>query len=108
VNLAVFRRPKVACSPSYTNLRPKTNAAILWDMGYTKRSLCKGRIGQEKEPKSWMRLMCSLYRKEYRNFKLAGATMGSGLRMSKEEWKRQINWSCNTHTHENTTRKLPV
>jgi hypothetical protein len=26
-----LRRPNVACSPSYADYRPKTNAAILWD-----------------------------------------------------------------------------
>jgi hypothetical protein len=28
--------------------------------------------------------MCSLYRNEYRNFKLPGATIGRGLRRSEE------------------------
>jgi hypothetical protein len=32
--------------------------------------------------------MFSLYRNEYRNFKLAGATKGSGLGRSEEDWKR--------------------
>jgi hypothetical protein len=31
--------------------------------------------------------MYSLYRNEYRNFKLAGATMGSRLERSEEDWK---------------------
>jgi hypothetical protein len=35
-----------------------------------------------------MRLMGSLYRKEYRNFKLARATMGSRPGRSEEDWKR--------------------
>jgi hypothetical protein len=39
------------CSPSYAGYRPKTNAAILWDMGHTKGRLCKGGIGQAKESK---------------------------------------------------------
>jgi hypothetical protein len=34
-----------------------------------------------------MKLMCSLYRNEYRNFKLARATMGSGLGRSEKDWK---------------------
>jgi hypothetical protein len=32
---------------------------------------------------------------EYRNFKLAGDSMGSRLR--NEDWKRQVNWSCNRY-----------
>jgi hypothetical protein len=28
--------------------------------------------------------------------------MGSRLGRSEENWKRQINWSCNTHIHETT------
>jgi hypothetical protein len=45
VNLARFKRPKATCSPSYADYRPKTKAAILWDMGDTKGRLCKGEIG---------------------------------------------------------------
>jgi hypothetical protein len=36
VKLARLRRPKIACSPSYANFRPK-NAVIFLDMGYTLR-----------------------------------------------------------------------
>jgi hypothetical protein len=32
-----FRRPKMACSPSYADYRPKTNAVILLDLGHTLR-----------------------------------------------------------------------
>jgi hypothetical protein len=32
--------------------------------------------------------MFSLYRNEYTNFKLARATMGSGLGRHEEDWKR--------------------
>jgi hypothetical protein len=52
--------------------------------------------------------MYSLYRNEYRNFELARATIKSGLRRSEKNWKRQINWGCNTYMHENNTRELPV
>jgi hypothetical protein len=31
------RRPKIACSPSYADYRPKTNAVILLDMVHTLR-----------------------------------------------------------------------
>jgi hypothetical protein len=34
VKLARLRRPKVACSPSYADYRPKTNAVKLLDMGH--------------------------------------------------------------------------
>jgi hypothetical protein len=36
VNLARLRRPKIVCSPSYVDYRPKRNAAILLDTGHTK------------------------------------------------------------------------
>jgi hypothetical protein len=49
VKLARIKRPKGTCSPSYADYRPKTNAAILWNMGHTKGRLCKGGIGQGKE-----------------------------------------------------------
>jgi hypothetical protein len=52
VRIARLRRPKAACSPSYADFRPKTNAAILLDTGYTKERLCKGGIGQGKETKN--------------------------------------------------------
>jgi hypothetical protein len=35
-----------------------------------------------------MWLMCSLYRNEYRKFKLARATMGSRLGKCEEDWKK--------------------
>jgi hypothetical protein len=31
--LARLRRPKLICSPSYADFRPKTNAVILLEMG---------------------------------------------------------------------------
>jgi hypothetical protein len=52
VKLARLKRPKVTCSSSYVDCRPKTNAAILWDMHHTKGRLCKERIGQENETKN--------------------------------------------------------
>jgi hypothetical protein len=35
VKLASLRRPKIICSPSYVDYRPKTIAVILLDMGHT-------------------------------------------------------------------------
>jgi hypothetical protein len=35
-----FRRPKIACSPSYVDYRPKTNAVLLLDMGHILRGEC--------------------------------------------------------------------
>jgi hypothetical protein len=32
--------PKIACSPSYADYKPKTNAVILLDMGHTLRGEC--------------------------------------------------------------------
>jgi hypothetical protein len=52
VKLDKLRRPNDSCSSSYEDCRPKTNAAMLWDMGHTKRRLCKGGIGQGKETKN--------------------------------------------------------
>jgi hypothetical protein len=40
VKLARLRRPKITCSPSYADFRPKTNAVILLDMGHTPRGEC--------------------------------------------------------------------
>jgi hypothetical protein len=37
VKLARLRRPKIVCSPSYEDYRPKTNAVILFEMGHTLR-----------------------------------------------------------------------
>jgi hypothetical protein len=37
VKLARLRRPKIACTPSDADYRPKTNAVILLDMGHTLR-----------------------------------------------------------------------
>jgi hypothetical protein len=52
VKLVRLRRPKAACSLSYADYRLKINAAILWDMSYTKgRPQMRG-IGQGKETKN--------------------------------------------------------
>jgi hypothetical protein len=45
--LARFRRPKIICSPSYVDFRPKTIAVILLDMGHTLR----GEHAQEEQGK---------------------------------------------------------
>jgi hypothetical protein len=37
VKLARLRKPKITCSPSYADYRPKTNAVILLNMGHTLR-----------------------------------------------------------------------
>jgi hypothetical protein len=72
VKLVRLRKPKAACSPSYVDYRPKTNAAILWDMmGHTKGKLCKGGIEKGKETQNLNEVMCSLYKNECRHFKLA-------------------------------------
>jgi hypothetical protein len=52
LNEVRLRRPKIACSSSSADYRPKTNAAILWDMGHTKGRLHPGGIGQGKETKT--------------------------------------------------------
>jgi hypothetical protein len=41
------QRPKITCSPSYVDYRPKTNAVILLDMGHTLR----GEYAQEEQGK---------------------------------------------------------
>jgi hypothetical protein len=35
-----LRSPKIACSPSYVDYRPKTNAVILLAMDHTLRGEC--------------------------------------------------------------------
>jgi hypothetical protein len=40
VKLFWLRRPKIVYSPSFVVYRPKTNAAILLDMGHTVREEC--------------------------------------------------------------------
>jgi hypothetical protein len=52
VRLARLRRPKATYSPSYVDFRPKTNVAVLWDMGHNKGRPCTGGIGQGKETKN--------------------------------------------------------
>jgi hypothetical protein len=37
MKLVRLRRPKITCSPSFANYRPKTNAVILLAMCYTLR-----------------------------------------------------------------------
>jgi hypothetical protein len=40
LQLARLRKPKITCSPSYTDYRPKTNAVIVLDTGHTLREEC--------------------------------------------------------------------
>jgi hypothetical protein len=47
--LARLRRPKIICSPSYAEFRPKTNAIILLN---TKRRTHIGGIGKGRKPKT--------------------------------------------------------
>jgi hypothetical protein len=48
-----LRRPKITCSSSYADYRPKTNAAILLDMGHTLRGHCaREGVGKWKETKN--------------------------------------------------------
>jgi hypothetical protein len=53
------QRPKIVCSPSYADSRPKTNSVILLNMGHTKGRPCTGR-DKGRKPKTLMWLMCSL------------------------------------------------
>jgi hypothetical protein len=48
VKLARLRKPKITCSPSYADSRPKTNALILLDMGLTLRGELHGRNWERK------------------------------------------------------------
>jgi hypothetical protein len=52
VKLTRLRKPKATCSPSYVDCRPKTNAAILWDMGHTRGRLRTGGKGNGGKPKT--------------------------------------------------------
>jgi hypothetical protein len=46
-----LRRPKITCSPSYVDYRPKTNAVTLLGMGHTRERPCTGGMGKGKENK---------------------------------------------------------
>jgi hypothetical protein len=52
VKVVRVRWPKAACSSLYAHFRPKTNAAILWDMVHTKGRPCTGEIQTGKETKN--------------------------------------------------------
>jgi hypothetical protein len=54
MNLARLRRPKIACSPSYVDYRPKTNEVILLDMGHTLRGECR----KNREREGNLKLEC--------------------------------------------------
>jgi hypothetical protein len=47
VKLARLKKPKIICSPSYADFRPKTNAVILLDMGH----MLRGEHPQEEQGK---------------------------------------------------------
>jgi hypothetical protein len=85
VKLVRCRRPKAACSLSYVDYRPNTNAAILWDADYTKYRAHSGGTEQGKEIKNLNVVDVLSYSNEYRNLKLTGATMGRGLGRSEED-----------------------
>jgi hypothetical protein len=43
--------PKIACSPTYADFRPKTNAVVSLDVGHTVRGDC-AQEGKERQPKT--------------------------------------------------------
>jgi hypothetical protein len=49
VKLARLRRPKIACTPSNVDYRPKTNAVIIGHGPHTKERMCMGEIWKGKE-----------------------------------------------------------
>jgi hypothetical protein len=49
VKLVRLRKPKISCSPSYADYRPKTNAIILLNTVHTLRGHHTGGIGRMKE-----------------------------------------------------------
>jgi hypothetical protein len=53
VKLAKLRRPKITCSPSYVDCRPKSNAVIFLAMSQTKVRTHTGRIVKGKETKKF-------------------------------------------------------
>jgi hypothetical protein len=56
VKLARLRRPKIACSPSYADYRPKTNAVIFLDMGH---NLAGNVHWRNREKEGNLKLKCS-------------------------------------------------
>jgi hypothetical protein len=57
------------------------------DMGHTLKEECvQEEWGNGRKPKNYMWLICSLYRSEYNDLKLAEATLERGLRNSEEAW----------------------
>jgi hypothetical protein len=56
MKLASLRRSKLACCVSYADYRPKTNAAILLDMGHTLRETGHGR---DRKREGNQKLECS-------------------------------------------------
>jgi hypothetical protein len=53
MKLARLRKPKLTCSPSNVDYRPKTNAVILLEMGHTlKGEHTWEKQGKERNPKS--------------------------------------------------------
>jgi hypothetical protein len=46
-----LRRPKITCSPSYVDYKPKTNVVILLDTGHHKGRLCRKNRAREGNQK---------------------------------------------------------
>jgi hypothetical protein len=49
-----LRKPKIACTPSYVDCRPKTNAIIFLDIGHTQRTT----HGRDREREGNQKLEC--------------------------------------------------
>jgi hypothetical protein len=53
VKLVRLRRPKISCSPSYVDYRPKINEVVLLDVGHTLRgNHALEELGQGRKPKT--------------------------------------------------------
>jgi hypothetical protein len=53
VKLVRLRKPKISCSPSYVDYRPKRNSLILLDMGHTPKGECsREELGKRRKSKT--------------------------------------------------------
>jgi hypothetical protein len=80
VKLARLRRPKVACSPSYAEYGPNTNAEYYEPLVTLRGGHAQEEWGKRRKLRTRIWLIYSLYKNEYRNLKLAETTIRKGLR----------------------------
>jgi hypothetical protein len=110
VRLAWPKRPKIVCSPSYADIRPRVNTTWGLDFDHMIKALAhKGDIRIGKTPKKLDSICCPQRRETKADtLKATEANRKRGPGTREKVRSRRINLEGNTHAQEINASQLPV